>query len=436
MANLMDYMAWRGEFPLSVSPWNEVDALLAAVLSYLNFHGMGDYRGWTLREAKRIDLLVPDDHTAFPARRKMFEAMAESERFGDVRMHHFIALTDAEVSMQFSAMCLDLPDNTMAVVFRGTDNTLVGWREDFNMAYQTQVPGQQAAAYYLAKAAKVTDRPIRLIGHSKGGNLAVYAAASVSRKIQGRIEGIWSFDGPGMNLETARGEGYERIRDRIRSYIPQTSIIGLLMEYYKPYTVVRSGARGLEQHDPMTWQVYGGHFEELESIDRTASLVSETLHEWLANSTPEQRGAFVDTLFRLADNTNATKMSDLLGEKFKNLRKIIGGRKEVDPETRKLFSRLMMQAVSMGVGNVVERVRGKSDQDGDDEWTTISQDEWDRVSAELTAEAERRSAEEAEAKAAKEAAKEAAKAAKAQTKKAAKKAETAESLPPEDGETE
>ena len=374
MANLIDYLAWRGDIPFSVSPWNEVDGLMCAVLSYLNFHGLQDHRGWTLREAKRIDLLIEAQGNTFGPRKKMFEAMAETTRFGDCRMHHFIALTDEDASMQFSAMCMDLPDDTMAVVFRGTDNTLVGWREDFNMSYQTRVPAQQAAAYYLLKAAKLTDRPIRLIGHSKGGNLAVYAGASMPERIQNRIESIWSYDGPGMNLDVSRSDGFTRIRDKIHSYIPQTSIIGLLMEYYRPYTVVHSIAKGLEQHDPMSWQVYGEHFEEMESIDRTASVVCETLHEMLTNSTPEQRAAFVDTLFRLADNTNATKMSDILNEKFRSLVKMAGGRKELDPETRRVFTRLMGQAVTLGFGNVVERVRGKSDKDGPDEWTTMDPD--------------------------------------------------------------
>jgi hypothetical protein len=135
--------------------------------------------------------------------------------------------------------------------------------------------------------------------------------------------------------------------------------------------VVHSTARGLEQHDPVTWQVYGTHFEELETIDRTAELVCETLHEVLTNSTPEQRGAFVDTLFQLADNTNATRMSDLLNEKLRSVRKMIGGRKELSPETRKVFNRLLGQAVTLGVGNVVDRVRGRSEQDGPDEWSTL-----------------------------------------------------------------
>ena len=371
MSNMLDYLHWRGDIAFSVSPWNEVDGALCATLSYLNFHGLEDHRGWTLREAKRIDLLIEGQGNMFGPRKKMFETMAETERFGESRMHHFIALTDEDVSMQFSAMCVDLPDGAMAVIFRGTDNTLVGWREDFNMSYQTTVPGQLAAAYYLSKAARLSSRPIRLMGHSKGGNLAVYAGAAVPEKIQKRIEGIWTYDGPGMNLEISRSEGFERIRDRIHSYVPQTSIIGMLMDYYKPYTVVRSTAKGLEQHDPMTWQVYGTHFEELESIDRTASVVSETLHEMLANSTPEQRGAFVETLFRLADNTNATRMSDILNEKFRSLVKMAGGRKELEPETRRVFTRLMAQAVTLGVGNVVERVRGKREQDGPEEWSTL-----------------------------------------------------------------
>jgi len=383
LANIIDYLAWRGDIPLEAAPWNELDGLLMAVLSYLNFHGVQDHRGWTLREAKRIDLLIEGEGNAFEARKKVFEAMADSDRFGDCRMHHFIARTDEELSMQFSAECLDLPDGTMCVMFRGTDNTLVGWREDFNMAYQTEVPAQAAAAYYLTKAAKETKGSIRVIGHSKGGNLAVYAAASVPKKIQDQIESIWSYDGPGMNMEMAKSEGFERIRTKIHSYIPQTSIIGLLMEYYKPYTVVHSTAKGLEQHDPLTWQAYGRHFEEMPGIDRTASVVCDTLHECLTNSTPEQRAAFVEALFRMADNTNATKMSDILNEKFRSLRKMVGGRKDLDPETRRAFTRLIAQAVSLGFGNVVERVRKKPEQDGPSEWTTMDPKEQEKPKSDI-----------------------------------------------------
>lgn len=376
MANMVDYLVWRGELSLEASPWNAIDGLLMATLSYLNFHGIQDARGWTMQEAKRLDLVIESPDASFQPRKDAFIGMADSIRFGESRMHHFIAMTDEASSMQFSAMCIDLPDGTMAVAFRGTDNTLVGWREDFDMAYRTWVPGQEAAAYYLTQAANITDRPLRLAGHSKGGNLAVYAASAVPADIQDRIEGIWSYDGPVMNRQVSTGEGYKRIKDKIHSYIPQTSIIGLLMDYYTPYTVVHSVATGLSQHDPMSWQVYGGKFEEMESIDRKAVIVCETFHEWLQNSTPEQRGTFVDTLFKMADTTNATKMSELLNEKFRSFRKMYGGRKELDPETRRVFNRLMAQAVTLWFGNVVDHVRGQKEEGVDERnWTTMPPEE-------------------------------------------------------------
>ena len=216
MANMVDYLAWRGDVPFEISPWNEVDGLLIATLSYLDFHGGRDPHGWTLEEMARIDLLREGTSSSFAGRKAAFEGMAAGERFRGCRLHHAIAITDPEIEMQFSALCLDLPDGTTCVAFRGTDNTLVGWREDFNMAYTTRVPAQEAAILYLSRAAALSKRPLRLVGHSKGGNLAVYAAALSSKRVQDRIESIWSYDGPGMNREISQAEGYLRAELRQR----------------------------------------------------------------------------------------------------------------------------------------------------------------------------------------------------------------------------
>ena len=376
MANMLDYLVWRGDIPLSVVPWGGVDGLICAQFSYLDFHGGQDTKGWTLEELNRIDALQEGTSNSFAGRKAVFQKMAESARFSETRMHHAIALTDPEIEMQFSAMCLDLPDGTTCVAFRGTDNTIVGWREDFNMAYQTRVPAQEAATLYLTRAAGLSDRPLRIVGHSKGGNLAVYASACVSKKIQKRIESIWSYDGPGMNREMSQTEGFGRIRERIHSYVPQTSIIGMLMDYYEPYTVVHSTASGISQHDPMTWQIYGPQFVTQPNVDQTAKVTRDTLHNWLQNSTPEQRADFVDVLFQLVDTTKATRMSDLTGEKFRSLLTMVGNRKEVNPEARRVFNRLMAQAVTLGFGNVIDRVRGRKDEGGGDgvsnEWMTMS----------------------------------------------------------------
>ena len=372
MANMVDYLAWRGDIPFETSPWNEIDGLLIATLSYLNFHGGRDPKGWTLEEMARIDLVQEGNSNSFANRKKAFMAMAAGARFRDCRLHHAIALTDAEIGMQFSALCLDLPDGTTCVAFRGTDNTLIGWREDFNMAYTTRVPAQEAAILYLTRAAALSKRPLRLVGHSKGGNLAVYAAAYAKKRVQDRIESIWSYDGPGMNRETSQTEGYLRIKEKIRSYVPQTSIIGMLMDYYEPYTVVRSIASGISQHDPMSWQIYGPKFETLPAVDKTAMVTRDTLHEWLQNSTPEQRAAFVDALFGMAESTKATKMSELTGEKLKTLLTMVGNRKDVDSETRRVFNRLMAQAVTLGFGNVVDWVRGRREGSPEGDWETMS----------------------------------------------------------------
>ena len=369
---MLDYLAWRGDVPFEVSPWNEIDGLLVATLSYLNFHGGRDPKGWTLEEMARIDLLQEGSSNSFANRKKAFEGMAKSIRFSACRLHHAIALTDAEIGMQFSAMCLDLPDGTTCVAFRGTDNTLIGWREDFNMAYTTRVPAQEAAILYLGRAAALSKRPLRLVGHSKGGNLAVYAATYAKKRVQERIKSIWSYDGPGMNRETSQTEEYLRIRDRIHSFVPQTSIIGMLMDFYEPYTVVRSTASGISQHDSMSWRVYGPKFETLPSIDRMAVVTRDTLHGWLQNSTPEQRASFVDALFSMAEATKATRMSELTGEKLKTLVTMVSNRKEVDPETRRVFTRLMAQAVTLGFGNVMDRVRGRYEGSPEGSWETMS----------------------------------------------------------------
>ena len=372
MANMVDYLAWRGDVSFGASPWNEIDGLLIATLSYLDFHGGKDPKGWTLEEMARIDLLRQGTTNSFVNRKKAFEAMAAGDRFRTCRLHHAIALTDADIGMQFSALCLDLPDGTTCVAFRGTDNTLIGWREDFNMAYTTRVPAQEAAILYLGRAAALSKRPLRLVGHSKGGNLAVYAAAYVKKSVQNRIESIWSYDGPGMNRETSQTEEYLRIKDKIHSFVPQTSIIGMLMDYYEPYTVVHSTASGITQHDPMSWQIYGPRFETLPSIDQTAMVTRDTLHEWLQNSTPEQRASFVDALFGMAESTKATKMSELTSEKLKTLLTMVGNRKDVDPETRRVFTRLMAQAVTLGFGNVIDWVRGRREGSTEGDWATMT----------------------------------------------------------------
>ncbi len=353
----MDYLVWRGDLGLELAPWNEVDAAIMANLCYLDFHGVDDRKGWTLAEAKRLDLIRENYAAAFEDRKAQFLAMADTVRFGGLRMHHFITVTDEEKETQFSATCYDLPDGRLCVGFRGTDGTLVGWREDLNMSWQSTVPAQEGAVYYLERAAEMDDRPIRVVGHSKGGNLAAYAAARCRPETQDRLEAVYSFDGPGMDPEVFQSEGYQRVVERIHSFVPQCSIIGMMMEYHRKYTVVRSDATGFSQHDPLTWRVLGPRFETLEEIDANAKTVSDTLHDWLKKTNRNEREGMVDTLFNILQSTKATTVVEMMGDKFRSLTGAAMGARDLDPESRKTLTRLVGLFLSLGFGNVAGRVR-------------------------------------------------------------------------------
>ena len=356
MANIMDYLVWRGEFGFDAAPWNEVDALTMANLSYLDFHGTDDERGWTLEEAKRLELVRYTPVSRFEDRIAQFEAMADTRRFGGIRMHHFFRTNHGEREIQFSATCYDLPDGTLCIGFRGTDGTFVGWKEDFKMSCQSTVPAQEAAAFYLQKAAEMDDRPIRLTGHSKGGNLAMYAAATCSPEVQDRLTEIWTFDGPGVNPEVFSSDGYRRIAGKIRAFVPQTSVVGLLMSYPEPYTVVFSDApNAIQQHDPLNWQIYGPRFVTREKVDESAGIICETLHEWLDQSAPEDRGATVDGLFDLLEKSPASNFNEIMNDRVRSLLTVAAGTREMTPESRKSAMRLIRLFLSLGFGNLAER---------------------------------------------------------------------------------
>ena len=359
MANMLDYLDWRGEFGFDLSPWNEVDALMMAALCYLDFAGLDDPRGWTVAEADRLDLLRETAVANFDGRNAQLRAMADSARFRDIRMHHFIAVTDPEQELQFSATCYDIPDGSLCIAFRGTDGTFVGWKEDFNMSFQSPVPAQEAALFYLEKAAELDRRPIRLVGHSKGGNLAAYAAACCAPDLQDRLLEVDSFDGPGMAPEVFESAGYRRVVGKIRSFVPQTSIVGMMMEYHRPYTVVRSSASGIGQHDPLTWQIRGPRFETMEKIDANAEVISETLHGLLNRTNREERGVMVDTLFELLETTKASSVSEMMGGRLRSLTNLAAGSRELDPESRKALIRLVGLFLSLGFGSLADRYRSK-----------------------------------------------------------------------------
>ena len=211
MANILDYLDWRGDLTLAQDPFNEVDNLILAELSFVDFGGIvpgpGEGRAvplWKAAEAyfaktegRPIDMgvLVPDGIS------QMLRKLMASPRFRNMTLNGYTALLDDAVEQQFAALTIDLGNGSIYISFRGTDDTIVGWKEDLNMGFLEEIPSQKQSVAYVARMARqYPDKTIRIGGHSKGGNLAVYSAAKSDGAIQERIVAVHNNDGPGFAL--------------------------------------------------------------------------------------------------------------------------------------------------------------------------------------------------------------------------------------------
>ena len=219
------------------------------------------------------------------------------------------------------------------------------------MSFMT-VPSQREAAAYTERMAR-SGAALRLGGHSKGGNLAVYAGARVAPAVQERILRVYSFDGPGMDGETLGSQGYERISARIESYIPQSSVVGMLLHYHPRYTVVRSASLGILQHDAMTWQVKDGDFVRRNDLDMSGRITDEAIHTWLQSMDMDQRRELVDTLYRVVDASRAELVTDLIEDWRDSAVKALEAIRELDPQAKANVRRMLRSLFSSGAGGVV-----------------------------------------------------------------------------------
>lgn len=345
MADFFDYLQWRGDIPFSQVPPGPVDALLFSSLVYIRFESLvpDTFSGFvSIDEAARRLSDQPNPHSRCRVKTdlSLLHAAAESRRFGSVKLCGYRSTFLPEEDTQFAAMSFLLEDGSLCAAFRGTDKTLVGWKEDFNMTFSDSVPSQRLAAGYIRELTTAISAPIRLTGHSKGGNLAVYAAAAATPEIQDRILGIYNQDGPGFLEHITASAGYRRILPKIHTYVPQSSVIGMLLNHPEDYTIVRSKQVGLMQHDPYTWEILGGGFITLNRLTPDSLFWEQTFREWLKGMTPEERNRFFDALFQLLQTENATRPLDIM--KPGNLKTYIRTL-STNEETRRILYRVLFQ---------------------------------------------------------------------------------------------
>lgn len=317
MPNMIEYLKWRGDILFTELPPNPVDDLIFSTLAYVCYDGIvsEDVRLTApLRIVAKTLLALPDlaDRCRVREDLEVLEAAAATERFGRLRVSFYRNVFVPEEDTQFAAIAFLLDDGTACLAFRGTDNSLVGWKEDFNMSFRDSVPAQRLAVEYVEEFAAATAMPLRLSGHSKGGNLAIYAAAKSHSAVQERIIQVYNHDGPGFREAMMTDSGYLAMVPRIHTYVPQSSVFGMMLNHAEPYTVIKSNQLGIMQHDPHSWEIMGRNFIIMEERTAGSHFLDRTLRSWLEGMTLEERNEFIDTVFHLLMAEGASKPIDLL----------------------------------------------------------------------------------------------------------------------------
>lgn len=359
MSNIIEYVKWRGDLSIKQSPFNEVDNLILSMFSYLSIENiMWDDSKITINEIYRRaeSVGIPENTFFHKENAKLLKILAYSERFGSLYITQPISKIDETQQKQFYAVTILLPDNTIYVSYRGTDNNLIGWKEDFNMAFSSQIPSQKDAVKYLEKIAKTTKKKIRLGGHSKGGNLAIYAATFCSADVKKRIIDVYNNDGPGMNYEIINRKEYREIVKRVHTYIPQSSVIGRLLYHKEKYIIVQSLQKGIMQHDPYSWQVLNKEFITLTELTNESDITDKVIKDWLESVNPEKREQFIDVIYQILTKTNINSVDKLGDNWIKTSTILLKTYTTIDEESKKIISEALEQIFKITRKNILKSI--------------------------------------------------------------------------------
>lgn len=348
MGNIMDYISWRGDLSFEQSQFNEVDNLILACFSYVNLDGISavtKQKGIGLKKLTKefmklhtMKELEADKSFIRMAPFMMME-MAKSVRFGKCVVRNYVNDIVTEAEQQFAAMEIVLEDGTSYVSFRGTDDTIIGWKEDFNLSTGV-VPAQKRAIEYLQKISEHTDGMLRVGGHSKGGNLAIYGSV-MCKSAHEKILEIYSNDGPGFSREFQELPETKEMMPKIIRIIPEYSIIGTILEHEKEPVIVASSSKGLLQHDGFSWEVQGPALVRRDSLNKTALRFIEILHKWIDGMDMEQKRLLIEDLFATLQASGYENLSEVQSGGLKSLAAMVKRVEKFAPESRGMMQELL-----------------------------------------------------------------------------------------------
>ncbi len=357
MYNILDYLKWRGDLSFAQDGLNEVDNLILSTLAYIEFDGIVPFEKNSERillsdiaaqAYAAIDFSAPRAKNQFfiQITRLLLEAAA-TKRFGALSLSHYINRIDQENSEQFSAVVFSINDHLHYIAFRGTDDLLVGWKEDFQMSFMDEVQAQKDAVAYVRHIITSLEGDIYLGGHSKGGNLAVYTAVTMNEAYE-RMIAVYNNDGPGFQEKFLESPGYHSMLPKIHTIVPKSSVVGILMEHLEDYVIVNSNQKGIGGHSSFAWEVIGSHFVYKPGLMKSSIILNRTLRQWLSKIAVEEREAFVQELFEIFYASGLVTISGISEDKLAAANNMLKAYKNIKPEAKRMMKRLIYLFIEEG----------------------------------------------------------------------------------------
>ena len=278
-------------------------------------------------------------------RLKLLSYLSSFKRYKHIKALGFANDVSLDSQKQFAAITYQIRPKEYLVVFRGTDDSIIGWKEDFHLTYMKEIPAQLAARDYLKEVLDKLDGKVWLAGHSKGGNLATYAACHVETSIQDRIQKVYSFDAPGLHSSIRNSDNFKAIEGKILSIIPENSIVGMMLETPETDLVVKSKTFGLLQHLMVSWEIEGDQFKVVPKVTEDSIQVDQTLKTWTANLSEEELRDFFDLFFGLFIEAGIYRFGDITVDTPGKIQKLIENRRNLTPEQATMMDRLSRQLI-------------------------------------------------------------------------------------------
>ena len=357
MKNMLDYIKEFGHVSFEERAFSEIDALVLTELEYLPLEKVvpSDENGEDFVTVKEIaeymqehkqELFDENPMMITQERHEVSQVIADAPRFQSLKFFGVVSEWDKDTTKQFAAVTVEVEPSVRLVIYRGTDETLIGWKEDFLMTYSPLVAAQTDAKEYLAKQASLWGGDLMISGHSKGGNLAIYAAATQTEDVQLRIVDIFCFDSPGLYRSVLETKGYQNIVPLAMRYIPQDSLVGLMLESEVPYVIVKSNATGAMQHSAMTWEIEDGQFIKMEKLTKNSQLNDQTFKKWTESVSDEELELFWNVFFELLFSVGIDTVNDLYGQFMHYVQEFLKAAGNMDEEKRELLTRIALLLVS------------------------------------------------------------------------------------------